>query len=104
MFKLIEQNELSTEAIPEVLTHLANNPSSSISETLESTGLGIMSGAEVEEIIRKIVQDREDIIREQGERSLGGLMGVVMKELGGKVDGKTVKQILTDEINKLLNT
>ena len=104
MFKLIEQNELSTEAIPEVLTHLANNPSSSISETLESTGLGMMSSAEVEEIIRKIVHDREDIIREQGERSLGGLMGAVMKELGGKVDGKTVKQILTAEINKLLNT
>ncbi|MCK4568393.1 MAG: Glu-tRNA(Gln) amidotransferase subunit GatE, partial [Candidatus Thorarchaeota archaeon] len=104
MFKLVEQNELSTEAIPEVLTYLANNPSSSISETLESTGLGMMSGAEVEEIVRKIVQDREDIIREQGERSLGGLMGAVMKELGGKVDGKTVKQILTAEINKLLNT
>ena len=104
MFKLIEQNELSTEAIPEVLTHLANNPSSSISETLESTGLGMMSGAEVEEIIRKIVQNREDIIREQGERSLGGLMGAVMKELGGKVDGKTVKELLTTEINKLLNT
>jgi len=64
----------------------------------------MMSGAEVEEIVRKIVQDREDIIREQGERSLGGLMGAVMKELGGKVDGKTVKQILTAEINKLLNT
>jgi Glu-tRNA(Gln) amidotransferase subunit E-like FAD-binding protein len=64
----------------------------------------MMSGAEVEEIVRKIVQGREDIIREQGERSLGGLMGTVMKELGGKVDGKTVKQILTDEINKLLNT
>ncbi len=31
-------------------------------------------------------------------------MGAVMKELGGKVDGKTVKQILTAEINKLLNT
>ena len=104
MFKLVEQNELSTEAIPEVLTHLANNPSSSISETLESTGLGMMSGAEVEEIIRKIVQDQEDIIREQGERSLGGLMGAIMKELGGKVDGKTVKELLTTEINKLLNT
>jgi Glu-tRNA(Gln) amidotransferase subunit E-like FAD-binding protein len=31
-------------------------------------------------------------------------MGVVMKELGGKVDGKIVKQILSEEINKLLKT
>jgi len=104
MFKLVEQNELSTEAIPEVLTHLANNPSSSISETIESTGLGMMSRSEVEETVKKIIQDQEDFIREQGERSLGRLMGAVMKELGGKVDGKTVKQLLTAEINKLLNT
>ncbi|MHA1970891.1 MAG: Glu-tRNA(Gln) amidotransferase subunit GatE [Candidatus Thorarchaeota archaeon] len=104
MFKLVEQNELSAEAIPEVLTYLANNPSSSISETLESTGLGMISSAEVEEIVKKIVQDQEDFIREQGERSLGGLMGAIMKELGGKVDGKIVKQILTTEISKLLNS
>lgn len=104
MFKLVEQNELSTEAIPEFLTHLANNPSSSISETLESTGLGMISSAEVEAIVKKIVQDQEEFIREQGERSLGGLMGAIMKELGGKVDGKTVKQLLTTEISKLLNS
>lgn len=104
MFKLIEKNELSSQAIPDVLTHLANNPSLSIEEALAATGLSMVSNDEVAEIIRKIVKDREDFIREQGERSFGGLMGVVMKELGGKVDGKTVKQILTDEINKLLKT
>ncbi len=104
MFKLVEQNELSTEAIPEILTHLANNPSSSIKETLESTGLSMVSSTEVEVIVSKIVQDNKNLIREQGERSLGRLMGIVMKELAGKVDGKTVKQLLTAEINKLFNT
>ena len=104
LFKLVEQNKLSSQAIPDVLTHLANNPSLSVVEALVATGLTMASGDEVAETIRKIVQDREEFIREQGERSFGGLMGIVMKELGGKVDGKTVKQILTDEINKLLKT
>ncbi|MHA1136155.1 MAG: Glu-tRNA(Gln) amidotransferase subunit GatE [Candidatus Thorarchaeota archaeon] len=104
LFKLVEQNELSSQAIPDVLTHLANNPSLSVAEALVATGLTMASGDEVAETIRKIVQDREEFVREQGERSFGGLMGIVMKELGGKVDGKTVKQILTDEINKLLKT
>ena len=62
------------------------------------------SADEVAKIIRKIVQEREEFIQKQGERAFGGLMGVVMKELGGKVDGKIVKQILTEEINKLLKT
>ena len=104
MFKLVEQNKLSSQAIPDVLTHLANNPSLSVHEALTATGLSVASSDEIEETIRRIVQDREEFIREQGERAFGGIMGVVMKELGGKVDGKTVKQILTDEINKLLKT
>jgi glutamyl-tRNA(Gln) amidotransferase subunit E len=104
LFKLVEQNELSSQAIPEVLAHLANNPTLSAAEALKATGLSMVSSDEVVETIRKIVHDREDFIREQGERSIGGLMGIVMKELGGNVDGKTVKQFLTDEINKLLKT
>jgi len=75
-----------------------------LKQFLKFTGLGMMSRSEVEETVKKIIQDQEDFIREQGERSLGRLMGAVMKELGGKVDGKTVKQLLTAEINKLLNT
>jgi len=104
IFKLVAQNELSSQAIPDVLTHLSNNPSLSVHEALAATGLSMASTDEVAEIIRKIVLDREEFVREQGEQSFGGLMGVVMKELGGKVDGKTAKQLLTAEINKLLNS
>jgi len=102
LFKLIEKRKVSTEAIPTVLTHLAQNPSQSIDEVLDATNLSIASHTEIEKIIKKIVSDREDFIREQGERSIGGLMGITMKELGGKVDGKIVKEILTDEIKKRL--
>jgi len=104
IFKLVEQNELSSQAIPDVLTHISNNPSLSVHEALAATGLSMASTDEVVEIIRNIVRDRAEFIREQGERSFGGLMGIVMKELGGNVDGKTVKKLLTDEINKLLNS
>jgi glutamyl-tRNA(Gln) amidotransferase subunit E len=104
IFQLISRNEISSEAIPELLTYLANNPCQSVDKALAATGLTVVSDDEVTETIRKIVQDREEFIHKQGERSFGGLMGIVMKELGGKVDGKIVKQILTDEINKLLKT
>ena len=104
LFKMVEQNEVSSQAIPDILIHIANNPNQTVAEALAATGLSMASKDEIVEIIRKIVQDREEFIREQGERSFGGLMGIVMKELGGKVDGKIVKQLLTDEINRLLKT
>jgi glutamyl-tRNA(Gln) amidotransferase subunit E len=104
MFHSIATKEISTEAIPTILTFFAEQPKSSIKKAIESTGLGMASSNEVEDIIKKIVSERKDFIREQGERSVGGLMGVAMKELRGKVDGKTVKELLEKEVQALLKS
>ncbi|MHA2220803.1 MAG: Glu-tRNA(Gln) amidotransferase subunit GatE [Candidatus Thorarchaeota archaeon] len=104
LFLSVSQNEISTEAIPEVLTYLANNPDSDTRIAIEAMGLGMASSSEVEKIIKKLVKDQEDFIRKQGERSIGTLMGAAMKELRGKADGKTVNELLRKEIQKLLNS
>ena len=104
LFSLIQEDKISSEAIPEVLTFLASNPHTSVQEALKITGLVIVSTPEIKKVIQKIVAERKDFIQEQGERSIGGLMGVVMKELGGKVDGKMVKDILTIEIKRILES
>lgn len=104
LFRLVDTKEISSEAIPAVLTHLAHNPNQNIEEVLTATGLSMTNSTVIRETIRKIVQDRQDFVKEQGERSIGGLMGIVMKELGGNVDGKIAKEILTDEVKKQLGT
>ncbi|MDF1537746.1 MAG: Glu-tRNA(Gln) amidotransferase subunit GatE [Candidatus Thorarchaeota archaeon] len=103
LFRAVADNKVAPQAIPSVLTHLANNPASSIENALKATGLGIADQDEVKGIIKKIVSERIDFIREQGDRAVGGLMGVVMNELRGKADGKTVKDLLTTEVNKVLS-
>jgi len=104
LFSLIQEGQLSSEAIPEVLTYLANNPCTAVQEALKVTGLTMASTNEIEKIIQKIVTERKDFIQEQGERSIGGLMGIVRKELGGKVDGKIAKDILQREIRKIIGS
>ena len=104
LFQSLSQNKISSEAIPEVLTFLAKNPKSDTQEAIESTGLGMASRAEVEKIIKKLVINREDFVRKQGERSVGALMGAAMKELRGKADGKIVNELLKQEIQNLLNS
>ncbi|MGD9394984.1 MAG: Glu-tRNA(Gln) amidotransferase subunit GatE [Candidatus Thorarchaeota archaeon] len=104
MFKSIAKKAISSEAIPTILTFFASHPQSSIENAIESTGLGMATSGEVEDIIKKIVSEREDFIREQGERSVGGLMGITMKELRGKADGKTVKELLEKEVQALLKS
>jgi glutamyl-tRNA(Gln) amidotransferase subunit E len=102
LFKFIEQNKVTPEAIAIILTHLANNPKHSFEEVLLATDLAVVSKDEIAEIISMIVHDRDEFIRAQGERSIGGLMGLVMKELGGKADGKIVKELLTEAVMKML--
>lgn len=104
LFRLVDKKEVSSEAIPAVLAHLAHNPNQSIEEVLAATGLSMANNTVIRETIRKIVHDRQDFVKAQGERSTGGLMGIVMKELGGKVDGKIAKEILVDEVKKQLGT
>jgi glutamyl-tRNA(Gln) amidotransferase subunit E len=104
LFQSVSKNELSSEAIPEVLTYLASNPISDAKLAIETLGLGMASSADVEKTIRKIVKDREDLIRKQGDRAIGALMGAAMKELRGKVDGKIVNELLRKEIQKLLSS
>jgi glutamyl-tRNA(Gln) amidotransferase subunit E len=104
LFHTIAKKVISSEAIPTILTYFAEQPKSNIESAIESAGLGMASSGEVEDIIKRIVSEREDFIREQGERSVGGLMGIAMKELRGKADGKRVKELLEKEVQSLLKS
>jgi glutamyl-tRNA(Gln) amidotransferase subunit E len=46
------------------------------------------------------VQDRQEFVREKGMGALGPLMGIVMEEVRGSVDGKLVSQVLRQEISR----
>jgi glutamyl-tRNA(Gln) amidotransferase subunit E len=104
MFRSVAKKVISSEAIPIILIYFTKHPKSSIEMAIESTGLGMATSSDIQNIIKKIVTEREDYIREQGEQSVGGLMGIVMKELSGKADGKTVKDLLTKKVQELLNS
>ena len=85
------------------MTFLANNPQSGIDDALSSTGLGTVDVSELTNIVKKIVNERVDFIKEQGERAVGGLMGIAMKELKGKADGKIIRDLLIVEVQRVLS-
>ena len=57
-----------------------------------------VSRQDLESIIHKIIADRSDFVLQKGPASLAPLMGVVMSEVRGSVDGKIVSEILKKEI------
>jgi glutamyl-tRNA(Gln) amidotransferase subunit E len=97
----VDNGMAAKEAIPEIFRNIAAG--STFSEALEKLAPSV-SRADLETIVKKIIADREDFILQKGKAALGPLMGVVMAEVRGSVDGKIVSEILKKEINASLTT
>ncbi len=104
LFHMTKRGKIAQDAIAEILTYLANHPNFSVEDAIEAKGLGIVDQDELTATIRKIVKERKDYILEAGDRAIGGLMGAAMKELRGKADGKTVKNLIAAEVKRVLDS
>jgi glutamyl-tRNA(Gln) amidotransferase subunit E len=97
----LKTGTFAKEAIPKILTSVLEN-GHTVGQAVESLGVETIDTESVREVCDRIVKEREKYIRERGESSLGPLMGIVMKELRGKVDGKVISEILRERIERLL--
>jgi len=102
VFSALSKGRYSKEAVPKVLKYLAENTGETVEKAVTACGLGETDTAEIENIIRKIVSERREFVKQRGLDSLGPLMGIVMKELRGKADGKLISKILKQEIEEII--
>ena len=56
----------------------------------------LMSREEIEKVVSKAVADTHA----EGLKSIGAVMGIVMKELNGKADGSVVKEVVQEFLSK----
>lgn len=109
LLSAVEAGRAAKEAIPDLLAELARTAGESAGTPCERVDAAIakmapaVSQADVESIVRRIVAEREAFAREKGMGALGPLMGVVMQELRGSVDGKVVSETLRRELKRLLS-
>lgn len=92
----VDSGKAAREAIPDLFRNIAAGSTSA--EALGKLAPAV-SREELEKIIKKIIADRKDFIAQKGKAALGPLMGVVMAEVRGSVDGKVVSEILKKEID-----
>jgi len=109
LLSAVEADRAAKEAIPDLLTELARTAGEGAGTPQERVDAVIakmapaVSQADVESIVRRVVAEREAFARERGMGALGPLMGVVMQELRGSVDGKVVSETLRRELGRLLS-
>ncbi len=95
---MIANGEIAKEGAEEVLKILCSKPDARKEEIVEQ----ISKGGDLDEFIKKLVNEKIDLIRERKEGAFKPLMGLVMKEFRGKVDGKVVADKLMKAIRSEL--
>ena len=97
--KLIAEGKIAKEGAEEVLKIFCQNPNASVEDILSK----MKTEGDLDEFISKLVDEKIDLIRERGEKAFKPLMGLVMKEFRGKVDGKVVAEKLMSAIKVKMN-
>jgi len=93
------EGRISKESVPQALRAICQG------ETVESAIASLetrVSDTELRAIADRVVQERLAFVRERGYSALGPLMGPMMKEVGGTVDGKKVSHVLREAIRNVL--
>jgi len=96
LFSFVNKKAISKEAIPSVLENTCREKTS-IKEAIGKSGLKALDEIELRKIIRKIFEKYPHLVK---EKKISALMGEIMKETRGKIDGKTVSKVLNEELSK----
>jgi glutamyl-tRNA(Gln) amidotransferase subunit E len=102
-FALVCDGRVAKEGLVDLLRAMTKNPQMGAADASVNAGLAGVDKSGVEEVVHSIVSAKSDLVRSKGERSIGPLMGLVMKELRGKADGALVSAILKKEIQNILD-
>jgi len=100
VFKNVSEGKLTKEAVPDVIVWLSQHAGENIEEAITSLGLKLISEAELETFIGKIVAENAKLIKERGENSFSILMGIIMRNMRGKVDAARVSKLLKEKLRE----
>jgi len=94
--ELLEQNKIAKEGIIEIIIGLIKNPKMTALDIAEQKDILKLPREKVKEIIQKLIKENKDLIEKKGKRAF---MGIAMRTLKGKADGKLVNEIINELIN-----
>jgi glutamyl-tRNA(Gln) amidotransferase subunit E len=102
LFDQLAEGRFAKEAIPDLFTWLAKHPQHPLDEAVQALGLGSLPRENLVALVDEIVAANHALVAERQERAAAPLMGLVMKQVRGRADGKLVSELLEAAIRKQL--
>ncbi|MDD1678275.1 MAG: Glu-tRNA(Gln) amidotransferase subunit GatE [Methanomicrobiales archaeon] len=100
LLQSVEAGTIAKEAIPELIRLVATGHP--VEEAIRGYAASSFSVTDVEAMADRIIRNRAEFVRERGKGALGPLMGVLMEEVRGRVDGKVVSEVLRKALDRFL--
>ena len=101
-FEFLSKGKITKESIEMIFENIMSGKSRTIEDAIRNTSIETISKEEFEKIIEGIVVNNKEIIRNQKERAVSPLMGIVMKTYRGKISGEVANLLLLEKIRKFL--
>ena len=102
LFSELTMEKISKEANKDILIYKCKNKNLSLKNIKEELMLTLKDDCIIESI-KKLVNEKKEYILENKDRSIKPLMGILMKEYRGKIDGKKISDLLKKNIEIIIN-
>lgn len=100
LLQAVDQGKIAKEGLPELLK-FAIERGILVEEAMTQAGLESVDKEHVQKVLDEILNDNLALVKERGLDAVGPLMGIAMKKLRGKADGKLVSEILRKKVQDL---
>jgi glutamyl-tRNA(Gln) amidotransferase subunit E len=101
VFRSVGSGQLAKEALPDVVAWLSRNRGKGVKDAIGELRLKTVSGDELRVLVDKLVQENMALVKEKREASAGALMGILMKELRGRVDAAQANRVLKERLREI---
>ena len=103
VFGLVTEGATAKESVVDLLKWLASHPESVASEAMRELNLGMLTRADLEDIIAKVVTSQKAVVSQQGPKALEKMMNLVMGEVRGRADPRMVTELLKARLDRVAN-
>jgi glutamyl-tRNA(Gln) amidotransferase subunit E len=102
VLQLLDDEEIGKDALPLLVKQLAQQPEKTPEQIVEEQNIGALGEKQVRNVVKNVIEQKKELIKDRGEHATGALMGAIMQQLQGKADGSMVNRILSEELEKEL--
>jgi len=94
LFRLVGIGEIAKEAASDIIVWLSQHDEAKVVEAVDTLGLGMLSQNDLEKIVDKLIEENQSLLIERGNRAFDLLVGLVMKQVRGRVKVEFVREIV----------